>query len=54
MNAAKQTTDAVNQTGEGVRPGAFNPPGLNPPTISIGERQAQANEAEKPLDDGTK
>lgn len=51
--AARQTTDAA-QGGEGTRAGSFNNPGLYPETISIGSRQQQVNEAEKPLDDHTK
>ncbi len=50
---ANQSTDAA-QGGEGTRAGSFQNPGLYPPTTSIGSRQAQVNEAEKPLDDHTK
>ena len=50
---ARQTTDAA-QGGEGTRAGNFDNPGLNPETISIGSRQAAANEANKPLEDHTK
>lgn len=50
---ARQTTDAK-QGGEGTRAGSFQNPGLNEPTTSIGSRQAEINEADKPLDDGTK
>lgn len=50
---ANQTTDA-SQGGEGTRAGNFANPGLYPETVSIGANQAAANEAEKPLNDGTK
>ena len=50
---ANQTTDAA-QGGEGTRAGNFDNPGLYPESISIGSRTQQVNEAEKPLDDGTK
>ncbi len=50
---ARQTTDAM-QGGEGTRFGNMDNPGLYPETMSIGSRQQQVNEANKPLDDHTK
>lgn len=50
---SRQQTDSK-QGGEGTRAGNINPPGLYDPTISIGSRQAQINEATPPKDVGTK